>query len=143
MSGSTPQGSISPTASPSRVTPSYARSDLEQELATAPVLPGATETRQSPIPVLDDTAPGVLVDLNRWWTAPGSLTQALDYLKAHPPAGTQVDGTGTLTQPGRPVVYTIMYGHSAATLPMLQLDVTALDGGVAVRASVQASGAHS
>jgi hypothetical protein len=141
VSGSTPQGSISPTASPSRITPSYARADLERELATAPVLPGAIETSRSPTPALDDTPQRDLrVDLNRWWTAPGSVAHALEYLKAHPPSGAEVDGTGTRTQPGQLSVYSIVYGHAAEALPMLEIDVTAYRDGVAVHANVQDSG---
>ena len=144
VSGSTPQGSISSTASPSRITPSYARADLERELATAPVLPGATETSRSPTPALDDTPQVDLrVDLNRWWTAPGSVAHALEYLKAYPPSGAEVDGTGTRTQPGQPSVYSIMYGHAAEALPMLEIDVTAYRDGVAVHANVQDSGSSS
>ncbi len=144
VSGSTPQGSISPTASPSRITPSYARADLERELATAPVLPGAIETSRSPTPALDDTPQRDLrVDLNRWWTAPGSVAHALEYLKAHPPSGAEVDGTGTRTQPGQPSVYSIMYGHPTQALPMLELQVTAYRDGVAVHANVQDSGSSS
>ncbi len=128
----------------SRVEPSYALADLERELATAPVLPGAIETSRSPTPALDDTPQRDLrVDLNRWWTAPGSVAHALEYLKAHPPSGAEVDGTGTRTQPGQPSVYGIMYGHPAEALPMLEIDVTEYRDGVAVRANVQDSGFHS
>ena len=128
----------------SRVEPSYARADVEPELATAPVLPGATETGRSPTPALDDTPQRDLqVDLNRWWTAPGSVAHALQYLKAHPPSGAEVDGTGTRTQPGQLSVYSIMYGHAEEALPMLEIDLTAYRDGVAVRANVQASGSHS
>ena len=72
VSSSTPQGSMASPNGSSRVEPSYARADVEPELATAPVLPGATETGRSPTPALDDTPQRDLqVDLNRWWTAPG------------------------------------------------------------------------
>jgi hypothetical protein len=144
VSSSTPQGSLASPNGASRVQPSYARADLERELATAPVLPGATETSRSPTPALDDTPQTDLrVDLNRWWTAPGSVAQALEYLKAHPPSGAEVDGTGTRTQPGQPSVYSIMFGHPTQTLPMLEIDVTAHRDGVAVHANVQDSGSSS
>ena len=144
VSSSTPQGSMASPNGASRVEPSYALADLERELATAPVLPGAIETSRSPTPALDDTPQRDLrVDLNRWWTAPGSVAHALEYLKAHPPSGAEVDGTGTRTQPGQPSVYGIMYGHPAEALPMLEIDVTEYRDGVAVRANVQDSGFHS
>jgi hypothetical protein len=141
VSSSTPQGSMASSNRSSRAEPSYARADLERELATAPVLPDAIETSRSPTPALDDTPHRDLrVDLNRWWTAAGSVAHALEYLKAHPPSGAEVDGTGTRTQPGQPSVYSIMYGHPTQALRMLEIDVTAFRDGVAVHANVQDSG---
>ena len=83
------------------------------------------------------------VALNRWWTAPGSVAHALEFLKAHPPSGAEVDGTGTRTQPGQLSVYSILYGHPTQALPMLEIDVTAYRDGVAVHANVQDSGSSS
>ena len=121
--------------------PSYSQADLDRELATAPVLPGAMDTSGSSDPALNDTAPaGLPVDMNRWWTAPGSVQAALTYLKTHPPTGAELDGTGTSSGGTSAPLYSIIYGHAGQPpLPFLEIDVVAHGGGVAVRATIQVS----
>jgi hypothetical protein len=43
---------------------------------------------------------GAVIDLHRFYRVPGSPQVAFAWLRAHPPAGTQVSGSGAVTGPG-------------------------------------------
>jgi hypothetical protein len=117
-----------------------------REIAMTPVLPGAVEVATSPEPALSDVtdASGWVFDLNRWWTAPGTLEEALAFLNSHPPqgmvAGGHEEGYG-------PDGYSRGVAFSASTWPSdlrfgLFVDVSPHGDGVAVRANVQDSGIY-
>jgi hypothetical protein len=88
--GATAPAAAGATASAS---PGSEQESARREIATAPVLPGAMEVQSSPEPPLND-APDLdwVVDVNRWWTAPGTVDEALAFLSSHPPKGMRVDG---------------------------------------------------
>jgi hypothetical protein len=70
-------------------------------LRAAPVLPGAQRRTTAPTSELRRAVGGrrqigTLVQRgNRWFTAPGTMDEAIAYLRAHVPAGMKLDGTGT------------------------------------------------
>src|SRR5262249_42284936 len=66
----------------------------QNELALAPVLPGAVEVFSSPTRALDDGFTDMVIDVNRWWTAPGTVDGAVAYLQGHPPPTMVAGGIG-------------------------------------------------
>jgi hypothetical protein len=81
-----------------------------------------------------------LVTVNRWWTAPGSVTAADAYLAAHAPAGLQSSGTSSGTSPEGS---TIGRTFTAADVPFatgvdVDIELTAVASGVGVRLDAMA-----
>jgi hypothetical protein len=88
-------------------------------LRAAPVLPGAQRRTTAPNSELRRAAgaprtTGTLVHLgNRWFTAPGTMDEAIAYLRAHVPAGMKFDGSGTGSRYGVITSESISYSDSA------------------------------
>jgi hypothetical protein len=81
-----------------------------------------------------------VVTATRWWTAPGTVEEALGYLRAHPPAGLRGGGHGAFLT-SRVTVRGLMFdGRSTRAYRGLTLvvAVTRHGAGVAVRADAQA-----
>jgi hypothetical protein len=86
------------------------------------------------------------VDRSRSWTAPGSTSAALAYLRAHLPAGLTADGRGSEYGPDRPTVYTIQGDATGDrwrrplvyTGLQLEFSVVRHGHGIAVRVDAQA-----
>jgi hypothetical protein len=140
--GATAPAAPAATASAS---PRPEQESARREIATAPVLPGAIEVQSSPEPPLNDP-PDLdwVVDVNRWWTAPGTVDTALAFLSSHPPQGMGVDGHQESNGPG---AYSrgIMFGPRTSPSDIdfeLFVDVTPHGDGVAVRANIQDTGRH-
>lgn len=146
--------SIPPVSSPSgpstadRTPPGSNRAatwhTVRQVLADAPVVPDARLARRAPVAALrkpeQSIASSNLVMATRWWTAPGTVSAALRYWRAHPPAGLRVGGRGTRTSPGVVVESLSFDGHPTHAYSQLTLvmAVTQQPHGVAVRAEAQA-----
>jgi hypothetical protein len=75
----------------------FAEVQAEQELSSVRVPPSARPVAEAPAPVLEE-ALGIrgepnLVQRWRWLVAPGTVSGALAWFKAHPPAGARVGAT--------------------------------------------------
>jgi hypothetical protein len=66
-----------------------------------------------------------LIDLHQSWTVPGDAATVVADLKANPPAGMEVGGSGSGSGPNQPTVYSVDYRDSA-------VDLVSLDGGLEV-----------
>jgi len=116
---------------------------VEQTLAGAPTLPGAVPAVHAPTAAL--TAPfgyradGNLIDRAAFWTAPGTPTDAIEYLTTNLPFGMTLSGTGSSghTKTDRMEKQVVMY-DGPVTSPSqwleLQISVVRSGSGVAVRA---------
>jgi hypothetical protein len=116
---------------------------VEQTLAGAPTLPGAVPAVHAPAAAL--TAPfgyradGNLIDRAAFWTAPGTPTDAIEYLTTNLPFGMTLSGTGSSghTKTDRMEKQVVMY-DGPVTSPSqwleLQISVVRSGSGVAVRA---------
>ena len=122
---------------------------VQRLLVTAPVVPGAVAVDHSPTKALAEPmavpASPNLVQRARWWTAPGTVSAALSYLRSHVPRGVtpngsmRAGGTGPSVQGltfaadgkqwSRPTVYTEFE---------MQITATPLGSGVAIRVDTQA-----
>jgi hypothetical protein len=145
-----PTGSAAPTLSNREVT----QRAVSSLLADAPVLPGAATVDHAPVAGLKDPlqAPVAdnLVQQTRWWTAPGTVDAALQYLKSQGGAtGLSVHGGGSLgSSSGEDVeILVLVRGDPAAgdgassdaySQLALVLGVTRSATGVAVRVDAQA-----
>jgi len=123
---------------------SVAWHELRRVMAQVPVLPGARAVEHAPVAALDRPQQTIgspnLLSLTRWWTAPGAVSEALDYLSGHPPPGLRVTGHGTETSPGV-VVESLMFDRrptAAYNQLTLVIAVTRRGDGVAVRADAEA-----
>jgi hypothetical protein len=88
--------------------------------------------------------PGVvgLVDRHRFWQAPSSLSSVIDFIKAHPPGGSQLASAGGgLEGPGIPPNQSVTFSFPATAsvaASWLNVDAVALpDGQTGVRADAQ------
>jgi hypothetical protein len=85
-------------------------------LAAAPVVPGATRVAHAPVKALrqpmETPASPNLVRRTRWWTAPGTMADAIAYYGAHPPGGTKKDGSSTAAGPGGTTAEGVSFGPS-------------------------------
>jgi hypothetical protein len=120
---------------------------LTAVLDTFPTLPHAVLRASAPSPQLTQpgSLPGIsnLVDVRRWWTAPGSMAHALRYVRRHLPAGLTAAGSSTSGNVGGVVLSRGL--DFSATLPHtlyaqgaeVLMRVVRLAGGVAVRVDVQ------
>jgi hypothetical protein len=132
-------GPVSPRAATERI--------VERLLAAAPTLPDATAVEHSPVAALDQPASTPastnLIRRTRWWTASGNIAAALQFFQDNAPAGLAVGGSSSSNAPvvqaltfdaigrqwRRPAVYTELE---------LEVTVTRLDGGVAIRVDAMA-----
>lgn len=118
---------------------------LRRVLAQAPVLPGGRAVRHSPVPALDKAPQTIgspnFLEVTGWWTAPGTVSEALDYLRGHPPAGLRASGHGTFTSPGVVVETLLFDGQPTGAYNQLTLvvAVTPRGDGVAVRVDAEAA----
>ena len=149
------------TVAPTAATPSAARTTaiaavaapsheavtqrvVRRILDETPALPGSRPSRRTPDSALarpmETSASPNFVSATRWWTAPGTVAGALDYLRAHPPAGMRATGHGSFGAPQVVVRDLTFDGRStrAYRQPTLVIAVTRHGGGVAVRADAGA-----
>ena len=80
-----------------------------------------------------------IVDLDEYWTVPGTPQSVFSYIESNLPAGSTNAGTSHSTVHGRPSTSTVMFsfGVDPSMLQLNDLDVTvaaAAGGGSAVRA---------
>jgi hypothetical protein len=113
----------------------------QHELTLAPVLPGAVEVFSSPEPALNDRFLDMVVDVNRWWTAPGTVDQAVAYLRTHAPAGMVAQGLGRRSGGGLTPLQWVSYGGAGYPYS-LDVYVAALGDGVGLRANIQDTGKY-
>ena len=86
------------------------------------------------------TAGGALVDLHRFYRVPGSPAAALSWLRAHPPAGTQPFGSGTVSGPGYQVdalAFSLRPTDRESTRSLVVSVTAARGGGTALRVDAQ------
>jgi hypothetical protein len=122
---------------------------VEQALAGAPTLPGATLTDHAPTTALDEPSGilsnGNLIDRAAFWTAPGTLADAISYFVANPPTGTTLDGTGTAgnantnTIDEQSLTFLFTAPSAGSEDAQLQIAVVPLGSGVAIRVDAAAS----
>lgn len=113
---------------------------VEQALASLPQLPGSVRVASAPTKSLQQPpmypSSGNLVDRVAFWTAPGTVPQAFEYFKAHPPAAMgNIYATTTSDDPeGRE---DISFGlFEVGSPPMVDFAIVAHGAGVAVRVDV-------
>jgi hypothetical protein len=117
----------------------------EQEMKSLPAPPHATELNHAPKSWLDTPLPpgNSAVSAQRWWTAAGTVDDALAFFSTHSPTGMTVEGGAEDSGPGRPsgrgLIYGARQGESANTIP-LTIMVYPDNTGVIVYASVSAAG---
>jgi len=117
---------------------------VHEVLAGVPVLPGARPVPHSPSTSLAKPAQTIgfpkRVMTTRWWTAPGTVPAALQYLRTHPPAHLRLTGQETFTSPGVVVRSLLLDGPDTTAYRQLTLvmAVTRHGRGVAVRADAEA-----
>ena len=107
-------------------------------VVTAPTPPGASQVDQSPLAALNEPAetPGAQhVQETRFWTAPGSVNDAISYLSAHPPQNMRSDGGGSLSGPDIPTTRTLDF--EADDFRSLEYSVVAYRDGIAIRADAR------
>lgn len=107
-------------------------------IATAPTPPGASQVDQSPLAALNQPAetPGAQhVQETRFWTAPGSVADAISYLSAHLPQNMRSDGGGSLSGPDIPTTRTLDF--QAGDFRSLEYSVVSYRGGIAIRADAR------
>ena len=144
-----PAASASPDPAPSTAPVTDPKSVTQMLLGTlidtVPVVPGATEVDSSPSRLLDtpQSEPGSpnYLDRHRFWTAPGTLDEALSYLKAHRPDAF-TDGGSMSSDNGRTGEHVEALSWDRpetdfATYLEVQVAVTEIDGGVGIRADAQ------
>ena len=123
---------------------SIAWRELRRVLAQEPVLPGGRAVRHSPVAALGKPPQTIgspnFLEATGWWTAPGTVSEALDYLRGHPPTRLRASGHGTLTAPGVVVASLMFDGQPTDAYNQLTLvmAVTRMGAGVAVRVDAQA-----
>ena len=104
-----------------------------------PVLPGAIESLTAPDKsfTVGQSPPSTEVFVQRWWTASGTVDQALDYLGKHTPEGLTVAAPTAISGPGYPKGRGIIYsaGSAAESIPMTVL-VYQWDRGVVIWATI-------
>jgi hypothetical protein len=116
---------------------------LRWVLAQAAVLPGGRAVRHSPVAALDKPPQTIgspnFLEATGWWTAPGTVSEALDYLRGHPPAGLRDSGHGTFTSPGVVVESLLFDGQPTDAYNQFSLvvAVTRMGDGVAVRVDAE------
>jgi hypothetical protein len=133
------------TSQPSPSNEVATRNHLAQLIAIVPVLPGAVSSPAAPDSALtqafqEPVSPN-LVALTRWWTAPGSAAEAINYFDSHPPMGLTVSGHAQVNGATFAVTgVTFDDATPAAEYDQAQLVVTVAerDGHVDVRADAQA-----
>ncbi len=117
---------------------------VRRVLAEAPVLPGAHLAARPPVALLRKPMESIqspnFLKATRWWTAPGTVSAALSYLRAHPPTGLHSSGGETLTWPDAAAKGVTFDGRQTGVYSQLSLVMAvARDGdGVAVRADAEA-----
>jgi hypothetical protein len=116
-------------------------------LKLIPVLPGARAVDHAPVPALDEPfqSPGTtnVIDQKRWWTAPGTVADAIAYVKAHVAAPLLAEGSVSGSGGVGPALDGLILGlveHRSDAYTGLQLlfSVVAYGDGVAVRVDSQA-----
>ena len=114
--------------------------------ARTPALPGAVSSTSAPVAALAKPW-GTLASANAvyahgWWTAPGTVTDAISYLHAHVPSGLSNNGSTIGGPAGDPTAVRGVVYQRADTGYAAEIDLTVLvvaDGtGVAVRADAEA-----
>lgn len=121
---------------------------MDAALATLPTLPGALSVNASPTAALDhaDSSPDYenLLDHTRWWTAPGTMADAIAYFKARPPAGRAWGGGGQATEgmryfgdTGTVTMMTLNTADGYIDHALLTVTVVAHGDGVAIREDAQ------
>jgi hypothetical protein len=93
----------------------------DREIADLPVLPGATEWPHAPAPFVDSPAPAPAAGAfaRRWWTAPGTVTEAISYLRQNPPHGMAAEGGTSSSGAGQPSGWGVIYGGQRGQYPAL------------------------
>src|SRR5262249_15497626 len=78
-----------------------------------------------------------LIDRAAFWTAPGTLAEALTFYEAHPPVGLTLTGTGTVG--GQALrIFTDPHAKGSFDSPQVEITVITFGAGVAVRADAMA-----
>jgi hypothetical protein len=123
-----------------------ANTAAQNDLSLTPLPPGATVSAIDPsvngvLAVNGAGTPAVqnIVDLDEYWTVPGTPQTVFSYIESNLPAGSTNTGTSHSTVHGRPSTSTVMFsfGVDPSMLQLNDLDVTvaaAAGGGSAVRA---------
>ena len=106
-----------------------ARIDAPRLLSSLVLPPGAIPTDVNPAPGSTLNSPAfsaatpARVDVHGFWRVPGSPTDAIDWIEAHPPPGsTGVFGTGVSALHGVPYAWSVAF--SFATVPNVLLSRT-------------------
>jgi uncharacterized protein DUF4232 len=122
-----------------------ARTLAAQLLGRVPVPAGATQVPRNPgIPIwLDSSTSGVpdvhVADVHRFWRVAGDPKTVFDQIRARAPAGARVSLTGTGSQNGTPVAWSLVFTYLPVSGRILErglgIGVTsARAGGTAIRA---------
>jgi hypothetical protein len=120
---------------------------VEQGLASVPTLPGATPVDRAPATALTEargySEDGNLIDRAAFWTAPGTLSDAVAYFKANPPTGTTLTGDGTSSNTNSSTVVEenltfAEFGTNDTQSAEITMSIVPLDRGVGVRADAVA-----
>lgn len=126
-----------------------ARGDARRLLARAVLPPGATPTNVDPAPGATlrspafSTATPARVDVHRFWRTAGAPKDAIDWIEAHPPAGsTGVFSTGVSALHGVPYAWSVAFSFAPVpnVLVSRTVDVVATaasGGGTGLRADAE------
>jgi hypothetical protein len=115
-------------------------------LDRVPALPGAHRVGKNPSHQLDGPGGGQadqMVSVFRWWTAPGTMNDAISYFDRHVPAGFSSTGSGSGSDHGVITQLSLSFGanlpHRVFIEPgaTVQIEVARLGSGVAVGVDVQ------
>jgi hypothetical protein len=135
---STPVGSASAPAPPPVADPKAdAIARISAALDVAPLPPDAARSDtdlQSAIAPLTSLMVPNQVHRTSWWTAPGDVGAAVDYLKAHPPTGMSFQGwAGGGSDDGQEVQFTDTPSDPAVYPLEIDYDMSPHNGGIAIR----------
>ncbi|MGI8879757.1 MAG: hypothetical protein ACR2KJ_04445 [Jatrophihabitans sp.] len=117
-----------------------AQAEIDRLITLVPSLPGAHVAGVAPTVALqhpfEQVSSDNLVQTTKWWTAPGSVDDAIDYLKSHVPVS--LSGTGSASGVDFQALVWGSTGTDAISNPQVLIEVVEHDGGVAIRADAQA-----
>jgi hypothetical protein len=142
-SGTTP--SKSPTAGTEAPAPPPVVADpkgdaidrITTALDAAPLPPGAVRSDtglESVVEPLSISMSPNQVRRTSWWTAPGDVSPAIDYMKAHPPTGLKLQGWAGGGSDDRQEVDFADSPSDPASYPLeIDYDMAPYDGGIAIR----------